>query len=120
MTLNDTIEEYKQLAEICANTEYAEKKSVRKHNQSVNRMYEIVNSLLENFGGSGLVEFEKLLLVKENRTNVWAAVHLLEKLSPSKMAEDEALKIIRKIAEGDNAEALGFQYWLEEWESRKK
>lgn len=120
MTLNDTIERYKQLAEICMNTDYADKKSVRKHNQSVNKMDEIVNNMLENFGENGLIEFEKLLLVEENKTNIWASVHLLQKLNPHKTAEAEALKILRKISQGDDAEALGFQFWLKDWESKQR
>ena len=119
MTLNDTIEKYKQLTEICMKTDYANKNSVKEHNQSVNKMYEIVNNLLEKFGGSGLVEFEKLLLVEENKTNVWASFLILEILNPNKEIEKEALKIIRKISEGNSAEALGCKYWLKNWEAKK-
>ena len=120
MNLNDTIEKYKHLTEVCARTNYAEKNSVKKHNQSVKMMYEIVNSLLEKYGENGVVEFEKLLLVKENKTNVWASVHLLEKLNPEKEAEKEALKIIREISKGKDTDALGFQYWLKNWEAKQK
>ena len=120
MNLKDTIENYKHLTEVCAKTNYADKKSVKVHNQSVKMMNEIVNTLLEKFGGNGLMEFEKLLNVKENKTNVWVSVHLLEKLNPEKEAEKEALKIIREISKGNDKDALGFQYWLKNWEAKQK
>lgn len=118
MTINERIERYKNLAAICADMDYADKKSVKAKNKAVDEMYEIVSSLTKDFGENGIREFEKLLNINENKTNVWASVHLLEKLTPSDDTKSQSLKIIYDISLGNSVEALGFRYWLKDWESK--
>ena len=40
---------------------------------------------------------------------------MLEKLSVDKKTEQKALKIIKKVANGNGTEAMGFQSWLSEY-----
>ncbi len=112
------IQEYLELTKACASTDYADKKSVRLHNKSVDRMYEIA----EKFGYEQTTEtiddFAKLLEINENKTNVWAAVHILERIPADKKIEEKALKIIKNQAEGDSAEAMGFKIWLDNYQKK--
>ena len=39
------IDEYLQMTKICSATDYSDKSSVRKHNKSVNKMYEIAEKI---------------------------------------------------------------------------
>jgi hypothetical protein len=116
--IDNLIAEYKTLPAICSLTNYGDKKSVLANNKAVKRMYKIVKELNNRFGPEGTVHFQKLLDITEYRTNVWAAVHLLEKLTPDQIHIDKALSIIIKESQGDSTEALGFQYWLKQWNAK--
>lgn len=111
----DLIEEYIKLTKVCAQTDYSEKKSVKKHNKSVDRMYEIAEKIGHEDTPVTINDFIRLLDISENKTNVWAAVHLLERMPVNSKAELKALAIIKEIAKGDNAEAMGFQSWLDDY-----
>lgn len=117
MNIDDLIEDYKRQTKICSEIDYSDKNSVKKNNKAVNRMYQIVELISESNKQSEIEEFSKLLNDQENRTNLWSAVHLLEKLNFDKKTEKEALKIIEKAAKGNTSEAIGFQYWLKEYKS---
>ncbi|MCB0744080.1 MAG: hypothetical protein KDC67_09260 [Ignavibacteriae bacterium] len=118
MNIENLIEDYKRQAKICSEIDYMDKDSVKKNNKAVNRMYQIVELISESNNQNEIDEFSKLLKDKENRTNLWSAVHLLEKLNFDKKTEKEALKIIEKVAKGNTSEAMGFQYWLKEYKSK--
>jgi hypothetical protein len=81
-------------------------------------MYQIVELISENDDQVEIDEFSKLLKDKDKKTNLWAAVHLLEKLRFDKKTEREALITIEKEAKGNSSEAMGFQYWLEDYKSK--
>jgi len=115
MTLDKLIDEYKTLPKICASTNYADKKSVKENNKAVDRMYEIV-SLVNDFGQEGTKMFSLLLDISDNKTNIWAATHLLEKLPFDESKGRLALQIIEKVANGDDLTATGYQMWLKEYE----
>jgi hypothetical protein len=110
------IQEYIELTKNCASTDYADKKSVRLHNKSVDKMYEIAEKI--GYGQTTINDFANLLDITENKTNVWAAVHILERISASKTIEEKALKIIKQQADGDTAEAMGFKIWLDNYKKK--
>ena len=120
MTIDNLKEKYIKLTKICAETDYAEKKSVRKHNSAVNEMYRIVRSIAENNDEIEINNFTELLNVTENRTNVWVAPQILTELNVDKQTEQKALEIIKKVADGgsDNAEAMGFKMWLKDYKAK--
>lgn len=113
------IDEYIELTRICSTTDYSDKKSVRQHNKSVNRMYEIAEKIGYEDTTETINDFIKLLDISENKTNVWAAVHMLERIPVDSNAEIKALEIIKRIANGDSAEAMGFQIWLDDYKKKK-
>lgn len=106
------IQEYIELTKICASTDYGDKKSLRLHNKSVDRMYEIAEKIGYEQTTETIDDFVKLLDVTDYKTNVWAAVHILERIPADKRIEEKALKIIRKQTDGNSAEAMGFKIWL--------
>tara|TARA_R110000744_G_scaffold121663_5_gene226414 strand:- start:86 stop:415 length:330 start_codon:yes stop_codon:yes gene_type:complete len=109
MNIDNLIEEYKKQAKICTESDYLNRNSVRKNNKAVDRMYEIVKEISENYSSSYISRFSELLNNIENRTHIWSAVHLLEKLTIDKQTETKALKIIEEESESDSASELGFQ-----------
>jgi len=112
------IQEYIELTKVCASTDYADKKSVRLHNKSVDRMYEIAEKIGYEQTTETIDDFAKLLEINENKTNVWAAVHILERIPADKKIEGKALKIIINQADGNSAEAMGFKIWLDNYQKK--
>lgn len=115
MTIENLKEKYLQLTKICAETDYADKKSVRKHNSAIKEMYKIIELISKNDNGIELKKFAELLTIEENRTNLWVATQMLEKLNIDKKTEHQSLKIIKKFASGNGTEAMGFQIWLTQY-----
>lgn len=107
--MRNLIEEYKELTANCARTDHADKKSVKRHYKSVNRMYEIAEKIGYEDTTETISDFIKLLDIVENKTNVWAAVHILERIPIDSKTENKALAIIKQIAKDDSTEAMGFQ-----------
>jgi len=112
------IQEYLELTKVCASTDYADKKSVRLHNKSVDRMYEIAEKIGYEQTTETIDDFTKLLEINENKTNVWAAVHIMERIPVDKKIEERALNIIKYQADGDSAEAMGFKIWLDDYKKK--
>ena len=112
------IDEYLQMTKICLATDYSDKSSVRKHNKSVNKMYEIAEKIGDVNTEESIKDFIALLEVSENNTNIWASTHLLERIQVDKHIEERALKIIEVVSNSDSAEALGLKMWLEEYKKR--
>ena len=115
MNIENLKERYLKLTKICAETDYADKKSVRINNSAVNEMYKILESISEFENQADIQKFAELLNIEENRTNLWVATQMLEKLSVDKKTEQKALKLIKKVANGNGTEAMGFQSWLSEY-----
>ncbi len=91
------------------------KKSVRLLNKSVDKMYEIAKKIGYKQTTETIKDFAKLLEINENKTNVWAAVHILERIPTDKTIEEKALKIVKRQSDGDTAEAMGFKIWLDNY-----
>jgi hypothetical protein len=114
----DLIQEYLELTKVCASTDYADKKSVKIHNKSVDRMYEIAEKIGYEKTTETIVDFAKLLDVTDNKTNVWTAIHILERVPAEKTIEEKALKIIKQQAEGDSADAMGYKIWVDNYKKK--
>ena len=115
MKIEELKTEYLNLTKICAEIDYSDKKSVKRNNSAVTKMYKIINLLSESNNETEILNFAELLTVEQNKTNLWVATQMLEKLNVDKKTEQNALKIIKKIAEGNGTQAMGFQIWLSEY-----
>ena len=73
-------------------------------------MYEIIQVISQNSNVQDIDTFSQLLKDKENKTHLWSAVQILEKLKVKKEIEKEALEIIEDASKGEDANALGFKY----------
>ncbi|WP_298755225.1 hypothetical protein [uncultured Psychroserpens sp.] len=111
-------ERYLKLTKICAETDYADKKSVQKNNSAVNEMYKILDLISESENQIEIQKFAELLNVEKSRTNLWVATQMLEKLNVDQKTEKRALNIIKSVANGSGADAMGFQSWLSEYKIR--
>ena len=78
-------------------------------------MYKIVDTIILEFGAEGSNEFEKLIEFKQDGTDVWASMHLLEKMKVEPKIEKKALDIIREEAQN----SIGMDYWLKEYIAKK-
>jgi len=114
------IEEYKNLTAICAHTDYSNKLSVKEHNIAAIKMHKIITSIENSKSNEAVKLFAGLLDIPLNKTNLWAAFHLLERLPIDKVIETEAIKIIEIAAKGKDSESLGCQMWLSEWKNKRK
>jgi len=112
------IQEYLELTKVCTSTNYAEKKSVKTHNKSVDRMYEIAESIGHEKITETIDDFAKLLEITDNKTNVWTAVHIIERVPVDKKIKEKALKIIKQQSNGNSADAMGFKIWLDNYKKK--
>jgi hypothetical protein len=116
--IENLIKDYKKQTKICFEIDYSNKSSIKKNNKAIKRMYQIVELISKNNYPNGITLFSNLLFEKENRTNLWSAIHLLEKLTFDKQTEKTALKIIKSVAKENNTEAMGFKSWLKDYKSK--
>lgn len=119
MTADELVEEYKTLPRNCFQIDYGDKIALKKNNDSVTRMYQIVDTIKNEFGTDGILKLKPLLDVIEFQTNLWIATHLLEKITLDDQTEKKALSIIEKVAAGDDTLALGYRYWMNEWRLKR-
>jgi len=103
--------EYINSCEICEYTDYQSKSSVKRHNQSVDRMYEIVEEI-KSLGDNATHQFAELL--NHPVSSKWLAHHLIEKVSISEELKYKCINIIRKLAMDNSQTGLGEKMWLEE------
>ena len=109
--IDELINEYKKMTFICSQIDYSDMRSVKCNNKAVDRMYEIVNLIKKEYAEEGIYRFSKLLDIETDRTNIWAAVQMLEKFTVDSITEEKALNIIKKDAET----SIGMQYWLKDY-----
>jgi hypothetical protein len=109
--VENLISEYVSCCEICEQTDYQNQPSVKKHNQSVNRMYEIIKaiSLLGDNAISKLTE-----LLNHPVASKWLAHHLIEQLNITNELKQRCINTIRQLAKDNSPEGLGEKMWLEE------
>ncbi len=114
--INDLIEEYRKCAEICAETDYAEKASVKRHNKTVDKMDSIVEKIVSK--GTTAIEQFAVLLDEEN-TGHWLSFQFLDKEIAIPDVEKRCLSLIRNQASSKGTAAIGAKYWLKEWKQKK-
>ena len=83
-------------------------------------MYEIVEAIGYEQTNETPEQFAGLLDISDNKTNLWAAIHILERLPTDSDIEKRALEIIRTATKGESADAMGYQSWLEDWNKKIK
>jgi len=111
------IEEYRACAAICAETNYSNKQSVRKHNQAVGKMYKIINVAISQ----GQEHVKALIpLLDEPLCAKWLAHHLLEKTIVEHGIEQKCLAIIESLASGNGPDASGEKFWLKNYRENKR
>ena len=101
------IDRYRKCVATCSATEYGSGASVRRHNAAATKMREIVVE-------PGAAD-ELLPLLGEPESAHWLAFQLLELCQPSPAVRERCLAIIRGLAAGSGAEALGAQFWLRDF-----
>jgi len=116
MNLNELLDDYKKMAEICYKIDNSDKNSVKNNNRAVSRMYQIVNTIKINFGEAGVCEFAGLMDIKDSRTDIWVAVQMLEKMQVDTATEQKALIIIKQEAR----QSLGMDYWLKTYKEQNR
>lgn len=111
-SLEQLIEEYKNLPQFCDNVNYADEAAIKKNNQSVKRMIKIVKAIATKFGVGGVHKFKLLLDIEEYKTNLWAATHLLEAVEVDQDLEEKALAIIKRVSAADPLLKISYDHWL--------
>ena len=101
------IDRYRNCAATCAATTYGSGASIRQHNAAANEMRKIAAE-------PGAAE-ELLPLLDEPESAQWLAFQLLELCQPTAVVRERCLAIIRELAAGSGADALGAQYWLRDF-----
>ena len=115
------IEEYLAQAEAAERVDFADRKSVRRFNSASDRMRIIVDEVVSR-GSEAVLKFACLLDRKPAAK--WAAHHLVEKadLDQATLARCFArVEQAKADAEstGNLAEALGEEWWLNEWRAKR-
>ena len=95
-------------------TDYADKKSVRQHNQMADRIRAIACEI-EHMNSTIRMEFYDLLSHENESVRIWVAHHILEVMNYDNVCRGKALKIISCVAKNDGVEGLGNKMWLENW-----
>ena len=112
--------EYLKLTSVCAETNYSDKNSVRRNNNAVKKMYGIIEELSESKNQNEILKFAELLDVKENRTNSWVAIQLLEKIKVAKITERKCLEVIKSAISENTLVAFGLKIWLNNYNSKTR
>jgi hypothetical protein len=107
LNMESRLNRYRKCAATCAATTYGSGASVRRHNAAATKMRQIVAE-------TGAAE-ELLPLLDEPESGQWLAYQLLELCEPAPQVRDKCLAIIRRLATGSGADALGAQYWLRDF-----
>lgn len=91
----EILDEYRRCAEICKNTDYGNKKSVKENNRAAKRMWQLTEKVVKE--GSGAIRLLASLL-DDPLTKEWLAYQLLEKADLDADTEDKCFSVIREIA----------------------
>jgi hypothetical protein len=105
------LSEYVLCAEICNNTDYSINAEVKKHNDSVERMYQIVSEV-NLMGEESINQFTQLL--NDSNTSKWLAHQLIEKAIISEKLKTKCIDIIKELAKENSANGLGEKIWLQQ------
>ncbi len=109
------IDHYRTYAATCVATDYASKHSVSQHNAAADQMRAMV---AEVYAAGPQVLAELLPLLDEPPSDQWLAFQLLELGEPEPAVVERCLSIIRRLAAGPGADAMGASMWLRDWEAK--
>jgi hypothetical protein len=101
------VDRFRKYAAVCATTAYGSGASVRRHNAAAQQMRQLVME-------PGAAE-ELVPLLDEADAGQWLAFALLELSQPLDAVREKCLAIIRSLAAGSGADALGARYWLRDF-----
>ncbi len=108
-------DEYIKCAEICAQIDYSDKKSVRANNRAVDKMY----SLVERAKVEGHESVAVLIdLLNHPLAGSWIAHQLVERIDINIELAKKCFKIIEPLTEGKSANAMGERMWLTEYQKK--
>jgi len=103
------MDDFIELADLHAATDYADKNSVKNANVVADKMSELVSSL------NSSAEVEKYLsLLTHPNAGSWVAFLLADLSTISKKQRNLCIKKVKSIADGDGVNSLGAQMWLSE------
>lgn len=95
---NKLVEDYKKCVKVHFNIDYEDKKSISRGNKAVSDMIQIAKEINNKFPEK-ISDFCKLLQVRENKTDIWVAHHILEHMSYTKEIEKKAIKLSKNMLE---------------------
>jgi hypothetical protein len=105
------ISEYISCSKVCEQTDYENDSSIKKHNQSADRMYEIVEEI-KSFGDNAISQLAELL--NHPVSSKWLAHQLIEKSSINDELRQKCINIIRQLAKENTPNGFGEKMWLKE------
>jgi hypothetical protein len=106
------IDEYRACVEVCSSMDYADTASVKKCNTAVDRMYAIVEQA-NTSGRKAITDLATLL--DEPATSKWLSHQLVERAEISQEIRAKCISIVKNLAKGNDADALGERMWLKEY-----
>jgi hypothetical protein len=104
--MESRVERYRAYTATCLATDYDSPASVRRHNRAADEMRRLV-------GEPGAVA-ELLPLLDEPTAARWLAFQLVESGGLSDDVIQRCLAVVRALAAGGDAEAMGARMWLRE------
>lgn len=114
--MNTLIKEYLDCVEVTVSINLLDKKSIKKNNHAVDKMYSIIRNAAKK-GNDEINHFFPLL--KDPKTSKWLAHQLVEICELPKEIEDQCFSIVYNLAKSNSANEMGEAYWLEEWSKKK-
>ena len=106
--------EYISAALELQDVDYADKKSVRKHNDSADRMRAIARQI-EDERPDLKDAFCQLLFHENKSVRLWTAHYMLEVMRYADKSRANALREITVATQDDSVDGLGNKMWLAEW-----
>ena len=106
--------EYISTALELQNVDYADKKSIHRHNEMADRMRAIARQIEDEHPELKDV-FCQLLFYENAAVRLWAAHHMLEVMRYTDKPRANALREISVTARDDSVDGLGNKMWLDKW-----
>jgi hypothetical protein len=111
------IDEYKNCVAVTVQADYADRRSIRRSNRAVARMY----ALLREAAATDPSSIEALYqLLDDPQASKWLAHQLVEVVDLPAEIEEKCFSIVKRLSQGDGPEAFGERLWLDEWMRRKE
>ena len=107
--------DYKRCVKICDETDYSDVNSVKKHNDSVSEMREIVKKSANN----QKLFTELCFLLDDTRCAGWLSFQFLELCNVNKDIEGKCLIIIEEITKSSGVKKMGAQMWLKQYHKNR-